>query len=167
VPLSQLLPFNEGRFDAALALLAEQYARPLSKYEMIKLHVLMDVEHTLAQAMPIIGGRLAPWPNGPVVVQAYERLDDWCTRYEMTGESPDEFGIEAVGKLRRFRPLIRPERDDFSGSEWAAMQKAWDFLIPLMDQGVRRIPAVAALLPRPGHPCRPGVPEGEGRRARD
>jgi hypothetical protein len=133
--LSQLLPFNENRFDAAMVYLSRVHDRPLTKYEMSKLHVLADVFHTLDYATPVIGGPLATWPNGPVVGPAYDRLEEWCTRYELTGQMPDRFKIEPRGELRLFIPRAEADPDEFSDSEKAAMEKAWQTLIPLMDRG--------------------------------
>jgi hypothetical protein len=135
VPLSQLLPFNEYRFDAAMVYLSRLHDRALSKYEMSKLHVLADVFHTLEHATPIIGGPLATWPNGPVVGPAYDRLEEWCTRYELTGQMPDRFKIESRREVRLFIPAAEADPDEFSDSEKAALGTAWRTLMPLMDRG--------------------------------
>ncbi len=133
--LSQLQPFNELRFDAAMCLLSKRNARALTKYEMVKLHVLADVFHTLETGSPILGGTLEPWPNGPVFEEAFERLDEWCTKYDYTGEMPEKFIIKSQGKLRIMTPRFDADAEDFSASELRALQKAWDAFIPTMDEG--------------------------------
>jgi len=133
--LSQLQPFNEARFDAAIAWLAWKHDRSLSKYEIVKLHVLMDVFHVIEFGSPIIGGRLAPWELGPVMDEAYGRVDDWCDQFDYGGASPANFKISAKGTLRYLTPTITPEPGDFSASELAAMERAWELLMPMMNKG--------------------------------
>ena len=133
--ISQLQPFNEIRFDSAIALLSRRHKRPLSKYEAVKLHVLMDIYHTLETGNPIIGGNLEPWAGGPVVPEAYSRIDNWCDRYDYTGDMPERFKIESTGKLRYLTPVFDADSEDFSGSELSAMDIAWNILIPMMSKG--------------------------------
>lgn len=133
--ISQLQSFNEVRFDSAIAWLSTKHAQPLSKYETIKLHVLMDIFQTLETGNPIIGGNLEPWTGGPVIAEAYSRIDNWCDRYDYTEEMPEHFRIESKGKLRYITPTFDPDADDFSVSELKAMGKAWDLLMPMMRQG--------------------------------
>jgi hypothetical protein len=133
--VSQLQPFNEHRFDSAIALLSQKHGRPVSKYEAVKLHMLADVFHTLTTGTPIIGGTLQPWPNGPVIEEAYERLDDWCTRFDYMGEMPDGFEITACKNLRFLSPTFSPDAGDFSASELESLNRAWSLFIPMMDDG--------------------------------
>ena len=133
--LSQLLPFNENRFDAAISYLSGQHNRALSKYEIVKLHVLMDIYHTLETGTPIVGGTLQAWDRGPVVRNAYERLDDWCTDLEQAGKMPEGFTIRLDGDRRVVAPTFSADPDDFSANELKAMDDAWNKLMPMMDRG--------------------------------
>ena len=51
------------------------------------------------------------------------------------GHAPENFNIENDGKLRYLWPTFNADPDDFSPSELAAMEKAWNLLIPMMDKG--------------------------------
>src|SRR5580704_9195545 len=75
--LAQLQPFNEHRFDDCMAYLAAKNCRPLSVYEMMKLHVMIDVYHAIARGKPVIGGSLSPFTNGPVSRSAKSRITQW------------------------------------------------------------------------------------------
>ncbi|HEX4795293.1 MAG TPA: hypothetical protein VH370_15970 [Humisphaera sp.] len=128
--ISQLQPFNEFRFDDCMAYLAAKYNHALSTYEMMKLHVMIDVHHTLNNAMPVIGGDIWPFVNGPVPRGAKHRVADWIKRYEEAGEAPEAFEIIDRGDRYQFRPKQVPEADDFSESELAAMELAWQEVVP-------------------------------------
>lgn len=133
-PLSQLLPFNERRFDACMAYISTRFGRRLSQYDMMKLHVLTDIFHTLRTARPIIGGSLEPWKYGPVVSVAYHRVAHWGRRYDHTGEHPESFRlVEQDGNANRFIPAAPPDEDDFSEAEKAAMEQAWSTVKDLLD----------------------------------
>jgi hypothetical protein len=133
--LTQLQPFNEHRFDDCMAYLSAKYGRPLSTYEMMKLHVMVDVHHTLNNAMPVIGGDVWPFKNGPVARCAKNRVADWIKRYEVSGESPEGFEIIDKGDRYRFAPTAIPDKDDFSESELAAMELAWADVVPALNSG--------------------------------
>jgi hypothetical protein len=121
------------RFDSAIAYLAKNHKRPLSKYEIVKLHVLMDALHVIETGNAILGGTLQPWTEGPVVEEAWGRLDDWCARYDYTGEPPENFAVIAQGKLRFFSPICDADVDDFSASELDSMERAWTLLMSMMN----------------------------------
>jgi hypothetical protein len=130
--ITQLQPFNEFRFDDCMAFLAARHNHPLSTYEMMKLHVMIDVHHTLSNAMPVIGGDIWPFKNGPVARCAKHRVADWIRRYEEAGEVPDGFKIIDQGERYLFEPERVPEDDDFSNSELAAMELAWRDVVPVL-----------------------------------
>lgn len=134
-PLSQLQPFNEARFDSAIAYLVRKNQRPLSKYEIVKLHVLMDIIHTLGHGSPIIGGKLEAWDLGPVVDEAYARLETWCNQLEYDDGELDNFTVEVRGKRKYLSPKFTADPEDFSASELQAMEQAWAQFIPMMDRG--------------------------------
>src|SRR5438034_11767384 len=75
--LTQLQPFNDHRFDDCMAFLAAKHGRPLSVYEMMKLHAMIDVYHTLDRGKPVIGGSLWPFTNGPISRVAKSRVGQW------------------------------------------------------------------------------------------
>jgi uncharacterized phage-associated protein len=124
--LSQLLPFNEGRFDACMAYLARKHQRLLTKYDMVKIHVMADVLHVLEHGKPIIGGAISPWQFGPVVARAYKRLRAWECKFDEIGAEPENYSIAGrAGNSLEFRPTLAVEADDFSPSELTAMEGAW------------------------------------------
>jgi hypothetical protein len=128
-PLSQLLPFNEHRFDAVMAYVAHRYGRHLSQYDMMKLHVLTDVYHTLETAKPVIGGSLEAWQYGPVVKPAYDRVAYWWHEYDRSGRQPSMFKlVEQDGNTRWFEPSVGIDADDFSEAEERAISRAWETL---------------------------------------
>ena len=131
--VTQLAPFNEFRFDDCMAYLSSKYARPLSKYEMMKLHVMIDVHHTVARGKPVIGGRVAAFTNGPVARSAMSRVSHWLKRYEREGIQPDGFLVEEETDSFRMKPTRVPEEDDFSPAELEAMEKAWGDVIGLLE----------------------------------
>ena len=133
-PFSQLQPFNEHRFDDCIAYLSAKYRRPLSTYEMMKLHVMIDVHHTLDRGKPVIGGSISAFTNGPVSRSAKSRVTHWRKRYEQIGEMPDGFILIEDEEWFRVKPTRVPEDDDFSAAELAAMEKAWQDVIPLLDE---------------------------------
>ncbi len=117
-----------------MAYFGTKYGRKLSQYDMMKLHILSDIFHTLETGSPMIGGSLEPWKHGPVVKNAYNRVACWAYRYDQTGEQPDRFRlVDQQGNSNRFEPTAPPDEDDFSDTEKAAMQKAWETVIPLLD----------------------------------
>jgi len=132
--LTQLQPFNEHRFDDCMAYLSAKHGRPLSTYEMMKLHVMIDVHHTLNNAMPVIGGDIWPFKNGPVPNCAKHRVADWIKKYEEAGDLPEGFKIIDKGERYQFDPTRVPEKDDFSESELAAMELAWRDVVLTLDQ---------------------------------
>jgi len=133
--LSQLQPFNEARFDSAIALLSCKHNRALSKYEIAKLHVLMDVFHTIEHGVPIVGGNLDAWALGPVINEAYDRLEGWCDQLEYENVPPKDFIIKSEGNRRYLFPTFKPDPDDFSKSETVAMDRAWDLLMSMLNKG--------------------------------
>lgn len=128
--LSQLLPFNEHRFDACLTYLAREHGKSLTQFDMVKLHVMIDVFHVLEHGTPVIGGDLWPWEHGAVVDRAYNRIMQWWYRLRETGEQPDNFHLEPyINKQVTFSPNKQSNYDDFSASEIEAMERAWDAIM--------------------------------------
>lgn len=104
----------------------EEYRRPLTIFELVKHHVMIDVYMVLATGHQVIGGELKPWPFGPVVEEAYERLKGWEHRYEEShGEfQPAEY-LLSDGELTAFEPRVAADpQEDFASAEIAAMSRA-------------------------------------------
>jgi hypothetical protein len=133
--ISQLQPFNEHRFDDCIAYLAAKHDRPLGVYEMMKLHVMIDVYHTLDRGAPVIGGTIYPFTNGPVSRSSKSRVSHWQKQYEMKARMPDGFLVIDEGDRLRVKPARVPDEDDFSRSELAAMDRAWHDVVKLLDEG--------------------------------
>lgn len=133
--LSQISPFNEARFDACMRYLSSQHTRPLDQYEMMKLHVMTDIFHTLRYGAPVIGGSLDAWTFGPVVAEAYARVRRWIKEYDRLGQEPDGFVFSYEdARSRAFEASSAPSDDEFSQSEVQAMNEAWE-LVTKMDFG--------------------------------
>jgi len=126
MPLTQLLPFNEARFDACMAYLAKKHQRSLTKYDMVKLHVMTDVYHVLEHGKPVIGGSISPWQFGPVVARAYKRMRAWEYKYDENGTEPENYRIVGkTGNSLEFNPTCAVDEDDFSPAELTALNGAW------------------------------------------
>jgi len=132
--LTQLQPFNEFRFNDCMAFLAEKHSRALSLYEMMKLHVMIDVYHTIAHGKPVIGGPIAAFTNGPVPRSSKSHIARWKKIYEQSGQMPDGFLIEEHRDRLTFIPTQPPSRDDFSDAEIAAMDRAWTDVVYILDK---------------------------------
>ena len=133
--VTQLMPFNECRFDDCIAFLAAKHDRALSTYEMMKLHVLIDVNHTLDKGKPVIGGAIWPFTNGPVSRSAKSRVSYWRKRYELSGQMPDGFVLIDDGDRLMVKPTRVPEEEEFSRSELTAMDRAWTDVMGLLATG--------------------------------
>jgi hypothetical protein len=131
--LGRLMPFNECRFDDCMAYLAGAHRRPLGTYEMMKLHVMIDVYHTLDRGKPAIGGAFWPFTNGPVARAAKSRVRHWESRYEKTGAMPDGFMLKEEGGRLVATPVRVPDCEDFSAAELDAMERAWRDVIGPLD----------------------------------
>lgn len=127
---AQLLPFNEWRFDDCMSYLSAKHGRALSVYEMMKLHVMIDVYHTVFSGKPAIGGSFWAFTNGPVSRSAKARVQTWKNRYAKNGEMPDGFLLREDAEDRiHFVPTQTPEDDDFSPAEIRAMNLAWSDVV--------------------------------------
>ena len=126
MPLSQLMPFNEHRFDACLAYLAAKHNEVLTQRQMVKLHVMIDVYHVLEHGRPVIGGALGRWDGGPVVQRAFNRVKRWWYRFSETGAQPENFCVsQGINRRIDYRSSAEISDDEFSPSELQAMEKAW------------------------------------------
>jgi len=124
--LSQLLPFNENRFDACMAYLAKKHQRLLTKYDMVKLHVMTDIFHVVEQGKPVIGGSISAWTFGPVVEKAFNRLTWWEKRYIESGAEPESFRFaDGEGRYPEFDAKLDVDEQEFSKTELDAMEAAW------------------------------------------
>lgn len=104
----------------------------LSIYDMVKLHVMIDLNHVAKHGRPVIGGGLNAWQFGPVIPDAFKRLRHWAYKFEESGFQPETFDIvDQRGDTFFFRPTLQIEADDFSPSEVDAMNDAWTIV---MDQ---------------------------------
>lgn len=131
--LTRLIPFNPHRFDACMAYLAQEvYRRPLNLFEMVKHHVMTDVFHVLETGHQAIGGEFKPWPYGPVVEDAYNRIKHWEHRHEETSGhfQPQEYLIFG-GELSGFQPRAAFDPEDMAPSEIEAMDQAVRLLKPM------------------------------------
>lgn len=123
--VTQLQPFNQLQFDACAAYFAWQFARPLTQLDLIKLHVLTDFFHVLAQGRQLIGGEFLPWRHGPVVEPAYKRVSRWRRAYDRDGDQPPCLQIVGVEEGRcQFEAAAKPDPDEFSKVEISAMDRA-------------------------------------------
>ncbi len=136
--LSQLMPFNEHRFDAIMAYFSRKYGRKLSQYDMMKLHVMTDVFHTLETGRPAIGGSLEPWKYGPVVRPAYNRVAKWWYDHDKTGRNPEGFRlVDDGGNAKQLEAVGEVDDDDFSDCEKRSMDTAWSIVVGLLDDWQR------------------------------
>ncbi len=132
--ITQLQPFNEFRFDDCIAYLAYLYGHPLSIYEAMKLHVMIDVYHVLDRARPVIGGTIYPFTNGPVSRSSKSRVSAWQNRYEKFGQMPEGFEFIDQGAFLKIKPTRMPDADDFSVSEIDAMNLAWRDVVERLER---------------------------------
>ena len=134
-PLYQLQPFNPCRFDDCLAYLSNKHGRSVSLYAAMKLHVMIDVFHVISTGKPAIGGCFAAFPNGPVARSAETRFNEWREQFNLSEQPPA--GFEAMeteyGLAVRGAGPVDPY--DFSEAELSAMDRAWDAVVPTLDQG--------------------------------
>lgn len=129
--LSQLQPFNESRFDACMAFMSiANSCVKLTMYDMVKLHVMIDLYHTARHGRPVIGGSLDAWKFGPLIPDAYNRLRHWAYKFEEDGFQPENFDIvERRNRTVYFKPTIVADIDDFSPSEVWAMTESWSIVM--------------------------------------
>lgn len=123
--LSQLAPFNEDRFDAVMGFISARSNRTFDQYELMKLHVLIDVFHVLKYGRTVIGGQLYAWPLGPVMSDAYYYAMRDCPKI-------GHLMVTRIGRKRKgFTATSCPTREDFSESEMEVMREAWRTFIPM------------------------------------
>lgn len=132
--ICQLQPFNEFRFDDCIAYLSSTHNRALTVYEIMKLHVMIDVYHTLDRGKPAIGGVIWPFTNGPVSRSSKGRVAIWRKKYETTAQMPDGFLIIDEGDRLSIKATRVPDEDDFSVAEISAMDRAWKDVVELLDE---------------------------------
>lgn len=122
-------PFNKDRFDECMAYLLSKHGGSLTQYEMVKIHVMADVLHTLKYGRAIIGGGIAKWRNGPVVQEAYNRVRHWAYQWEADpAQQPEGFRIVAKEgtKFRFVAEGEAPSDRDFSSAERDTLCEAWN-----------------------------------------
>ena len=127
MPIYQVSPFNQARFDQCMLWFMRKHGRPLSQFPMVKLHVMTDAYHLLAAGMPVIGGKAEAWPKGPVVKKAYDRIMRIARNAKDRRESPFVVDTDPNLNFYRFGPRQSEDldADDFSLSEVQAMELAW------------------------------------------
>ncbi|MGF1634129.1 MAG: hypothetical protein ACFCVE_09800 [Phycisphaerae bacterium] len=76
--LSEVAPLNVQRRDDALYLLATEYGRPLTQYEVCKTVVLSDVLHVIETGRVIFGGSLVALPYGPIIDGTFDACRSWA-----------------------------------------------------------------------------------------
>jgi uncharacterized phage-associated protein len=125
--LDQIAPFNATRFDLCMAYYCQRYKRELTQYDMVKLHLMTDIFHTLEQAKPVVGGSVQAWDFGPVIDQAYRRIKHWDYSHDETGSQPDTLRIlNRRGNSCEFINSQQIDKAEFTDSELNAMERAWD-----------------------------------------
>ncbi len=137
---NQLYPFNEIRFDRVMLWFSKTYGVALTQYDIVKLHVLSDINHVLESGRPIIGGALERWPNGPVVKRAYNIAKHRAYLHD-EGHPMGPFDVRQVhNTVHEFSAPADCNVTDseFSGTELAAMREAWETLmVGLVDWDAR------------------------------
>ncbi len=130
--ISQLAPFNEHRFKACMSYLLGREGRSLTQYDLVKLHVLIDVFHVMSHGQPVIGGQLSAWKHGPVFKRAFNLIKSWSYRKRETGEDPEGFVVTSgeINKIN-YATTNTPDPDDFSDIEIESMLKAWNILMKM------------------------------------
>ena len=109
-----------------MAFLSSKHNQELTQYDMVKLHVMIDIFHTLQQGKPVIGGSLSKWPHGPVVKAAYNRVRSWGHEWDKNQAQPEVFRIQRkVKKSFYYKAIVPFDQDEFSPSELSAMEEAW------------------------------------------
>jgi hypothetical protein len=78
--LSMVAPLNKQRRNDALYLLASEYERPLSQYDICKTVVLADAYHVIEFGKAIFGGKLYALPFGPVETETCNDCKEWVSR---------------------------------------------------------------------------------------
>ena len=130
---SQLMPFNEHRFDLCMVWFSKTFGKPMTQFEMVKLHIMTDVFHVLNQAKPVIGGSLERWPYGPVVKYGYNRVSRREHRFN-EGIEDDLFDISPASEtVYEFiaKPTSTVDQEDFSVAEVQAMEEAWHLVMDM------------------------------------
>jgi antitoxin SocA-like protein len=137
--VKQVLPFNQFRFEDCMAYLSAKHDRELSVYELMKLHVMIDVFHTISRGKPVIGGTFSAFRSGPVSRTAKHHVREWLDLYEEGSETPELFdATEKDADRTYFKAKESPDPDEFSKSELDAMDKAWETVIPLLDESFKK-----------------------------
>lgn len=118
-------PFNPEAFERAVRYFAARSHRPLTKLDLLKLHVLADFYHLLAVGRQMIGGELFPWQHGPVNSTAYHRVGDWIEEHDRSGQDPEGLAIDSSSSRHPgFTATTPPPLEDFSEVEQRAMDRA-------------------------------------------
>lgn len=123
-PLSQLKPFNPSIFDEVMGFYGQRYKQVFDQYEAMKLHVVIDVLHTLETGQPLIGGPLYAWDYGPVVSSAYQRIS-LCANGDAT-KPVEKIGEKGTRKF--FRATAAFDEENFTRPQLAIFEKAWQLV---------------------------------------
>lgn len=114
-----LMRFDPNTYTSTLRYLSCAHNTPLDIYDMVKLHILTDFFHILAEGEPGIGGTPKALPYGPVVQGAYGMASEWG------GSGGDFYAVQQAGN----RVLMAPKQQD-TGDLWPelidAASQAWN-----------------------------------------
>ncbi len=126
---NQLAPFNQYQFDRCMQWLVSKHG-PLTQLQMVKLHIMTDFYHILRYGSPVIGGALRKWNFGPVVREAWVRLDREARSFQ-EGSPECPFDVQPTqGKAREYSlpSGVVVDEDEFGKAEMGAMDDAWEMI---------------------------------------
>ena len=128
--ISGLIPFNEVRFRAVMALLSKRHDTALDIYRLVKFHALIDILHVLKTGKAVIGGSLHAWALGPVSPPAYQTVNKWFEAHNQSGVDPEPFEVIEPSSRYQYDRLkvVNPDdvdEDDFSQTEIEVVDEAW------------------------------------------
>lgn len=116
--LSAIMSLNVQRRDDALYLLARDYQRPLTPYDICKTQVLADVFQVVQTGKVVFGGKLDALPFGPVVKQTLDACERWAMGLLMANMlaapiASEEYPLRPSGwtGMRNHIPQFEPSPD--------------------------------------------------------
>lgn len=99
--LSALQPVNAQRRDDALYLLAREYEKPLTQYDICKTLVLADVFQVIETGKPVFGGTLYALPYGPVTDGTLDACTRWARGFVFTAALMAHFRSSTAAPLEK------------------------------------------------------------------
>lgn len=83
--LSAVMPLNEQRRNDALYLLAREYRRTLTQFDICKTHIVADAFQVIQTGKAIFGGPLYAMKHGPVPTQTLDHCRVWARNALVAG----------------------------------------------------------------------------------